>query len=269
MIMPVFQGMIIFQVPPSILITAMSASTFMFLLYIGFSEIIGRHLQYSKFWNVNSNNKPNHLHIKLSSRTGMLILYTPAFLAGIASFFIFPDGGLRFMMVKSALTFHFLKRDLEVLFVHKYSAGMVLDSVLLISSAYFIAVAGMTYIQHLTLGFPEPSIDLKYLGVMLFLAGVCGNFYHHYLLAKLRERDDKGYKFPKGGLFNLVICPHYLFEILGLLGISFICQTLFSFAVSVGSAFYLMGRSYVTRKWYISKFENFPKNVKALIPYVF
>lgn len=123
MMMPVsvsvLQNTIIFQEPPSILITAMSASTFMFLLYIGFSEIIGRHLQYSKFWNVNSNNKPKpkpkQLQIKLSSRTGMLILYTPAFLAALASFFIFPDGGLRFMTVKSAVTFHFLKRDLEVI----------------------------------------------------------------------------------------------------------------------------------------------------------
>ncbi|KAK2992651.1 hypothetical protein RJ640_002952 [Escallonia rubra] len=268
MIPSVLQGFL-FQEPPSIIITAMSVVTFMFLSYLGISEITGNHLQYSKFWNVGSQKISAKLQNKLSSRTGMLILYTPAFLAGLASFAIYPDGGFRFFMVKLTLTVHFLKRVLEVLFVHKYSGGMVLDTAILVSGSYLMAAVGMIYIQHLTLGFPEPPIDLQYLGIILFIVGVSGNFYHHYLLANLRGKDEKGYKFPRGGLFDLVICPHYLFEILGFLGVSFISQTLFSFSVSLGVAVYLSGRSYVTRKWYISKFENFPQHVKALIPFVF
>ncbi|CAK9172423.1 unnamed protein product [Ilex paraguariensis] len=250
----------------SIFLTAISVITFLFLAYLAISEIIGKHLQYSKFWNVNSSAKQQ---IKLSSTTGMLILYTPAFLASLASFWVFPDGGIRFMMAKSAITIHFFKRVLEVLFVHKYSGGMVLDSAILISSSYLFAAAAMIYIQHLAQGLAEPVIDLKYLGVALFIAGIGGNFYHHYLLSKLRGKDEKGYKIPRGGLFNLVICPHYLFEILTFIGISFICQTTFSFSCSIGIALYLIGRSYVTRKWYLSKFDDFPKDVRALIPYVF
>ncbi|KAA8534613.1 hypothetical protein F0562_032128 [Nyssa sinensis] len=258
----------VYQQPSSLVMIYIPVITLLSLAYLGLSEIIGKHLQYSKFWNVNSQ-KSSAKQIKLSSTTGMLILYTPAFLAGVASFCIYPDGGTRFLLVESALTIHFFKRVFEVLFVHKYSGGMILDSVMLISFFYFIATVGMIYFQHLTQGFPEPSIDLKYLGLVLFLVGICGNFYHHYLLSKLREKNEKGYKIPKGGLFNLVLCPHYFFEILTFLGISFISQTMFSYSCAVGSAFYLMGRSYVTRKWYISKFENFPKEVKALIPYVF
>lgn len=158
---------------------------------------------------------------------------------------------------------------LQVLFVHKYSGGMILGSALLISSSYFMFAAVMVYIQHLTLGYQEPEVDLKYIGLLIFLVGICGNFYHHYLLSKLRDSKEKGYKIPRGGLFSVVICPHYLFEIIGFVGISFISQTSFSFYCALGVALYLMGRSYVTRKWYLSKFENFPKNVKALIPFVF
>ncbi|MBA0841483.1 hypothetical protein Goarm_003971, partial [Gossypium armourianum] len=108
-------------------------------------------------------------------------------------------------------------------------------------------------------GLSEPSIDLKYLGIVLFLIGISGNFYHHYLLSKLRTKGGKEYKIPKGGLFELVICPHYLFEILGFMGISLISQTLYSFSTTLGIAVYLMCRGYVTRKWYMSKFEDFPK----------
>lgn len=256
----------------SSIITAITVITFLFLAYLGVSEIAGKHLQFSKFWNVNANSgssNSNFLQGKMSSKVGMFILYAPACVMGFASFFMYPDGGTRFMLLKSAVTIHFFKRVLEVLFVHKYSGGMILGSVLLISSSYFMVPAVMIYIQHLTLQYTEPEIDLKSIGVLIFLVGISGNFYHHYLLSKLRGSKEKGYKIPQGGLFSMVICPHYLFEILGFVGISFISQTSFSFCCAVGVALYLSARSYVTRKWYLSKFENFPKNVKALIPFVF
>ncbi|XP_060186356.1 uncharacterized protein LOC132615775 [Lycium barbarum] len=256
---------------PNLVITAITVVTFMFMAYLGISEITGKHLQYSKFWNVNTNSasSSNFLQRKMSSKLGMFILYAPACAMGFASFFLYQDGGTRFMMLKAVVTIHFLKRVLEVLFVHKYSGGMVLGSVLLISSIYLSLAVVIIFIQHLTLGYTEPEVDLKYIGLLIFLVGICGNFYHHYLLSKLRDQREKGYKIPQGGLFSVVICPHYLFEILGFIGISFISQTSFSFSCAVDVTLYLMGRSYVTRKWYLSKFENFPKNVKALIPFVF
>ncbi|KAF8395500.1 hypothetical protein HHK36_019446 [Tetracentron sinense] len=259
----------VFPPPSSLFITAMSVIGVASLAGTGYSETRGKHLQYSKFWNVNSQ-KTTRNEIKLSSRTGMLMFYTPAFLAGVAAFALFPDEGFRFFLVSSALTIHYFKRVFEVLFVHKYSGGMGLDTVILISPGYLISTATIIYTQHLTRGVQEPPLDLKYLGVVLFLVGISGNFYHHYILSKLREKGgEKGYKIPQGGLFDMVICPHYLFEILGFVGISFISQTVYAFSVTIGSIFYLLGRSYATRKWYLSKFENFPKEVKALIPYVF
>ncbi|KAI3706066.1 hypothetical protein L1987_76319 [Smallanthus sonchifolius] len=89
--------------PSMIWITVATLST----VYLGFAEIIGSHLQYSKFANSSEG-------IKLSSRAGMLILYTPALLAGIVSFFVFPGDGIRFILLKFAVTFHFFKRDFEV-----------------------------------------------------------------------------------------------------------------------------------------------------------
>ncbi|XP_060190814.1 uncharacterized protein LOC132620129 [Lycium barbarum] len=258
---------------PSAITTTISVAAFAFVAFFGICEIIGKHLQFCKFCNVNTNcaSHSNFLQLKLSSRIGMLILYTPSCLMGFASFLVFPHVGTRCMMLKSAVTIHFLKRVLEVLFVHKYSGAMVLvlGSVLIISSSYFMLVAFLIYIQHLIQGYREPQVDLKYVGLMIFFIGICGNFYHHYLLSKLRDKREQGYKIPQGGLFSMVICPHYLFEILDFLGISFISQISLSFSCVVGSTVYLMGRSYVTRKWYISKFKEFPNNVKALIPFVF
>ncbi|KAM3360018.1 steroid 5-alpha-reductase DET2-like [Capsicum galapagoense] len=257
---------------PSPITTTISMVAFVFVAFFGISEIFGKHLQFSKFVNFSSNSNShsnNFLQSKLSSRIGMFIVYAPPCVVGFASFVMYPNGETRFIMLKSAVTIHFLKRVLEVLFVHKYSGGMVLRSALIISSSYITLVAVLIHLQHLIQEYTEPKIDLKYIGLTIFLVGICGNFYHHYLLSKLRDKKEKGYKIPQGGLFSMVICPHYFFEILDFLGISFISQISLSFSCVVGSTLYMMGRSYVTRKWYISKFKNFPNNVKALIPFVF
>lgn len=259
----------LFPPPPSIFITTMSVISFVSLANSGLSELRGKHLGYSKFWNADSNNKPvKKESTKLSSRTGMLLLYTPAFLAGAISFWLCPNHDFRFLLVNSAVTFHFFKRVFEVLFVHKYSGGMVLDSAFVISLSYTLSAVSMIYNQHLMQGIPDPQIDLKLVGGVVFLAGIVGNFYHHYILANLRGKSDKGYKIPTGGLFGSVICPHYLFEILIFVGISLMSQTLYPIAFTAGTACYLTGRSYATRKWYLSKFENFPKHIKALVPFV-
>ena len=105
--------------------------------------------------------------------------------------------------------------------------------------------------------------------MLVFAVGNTGNFYHHLLLSRLRAGGgDKEYKIPRGGLFELVACPHYLFEIVAFFGFAMISQTLYALTVALGTAAYLAGRSYTTRKWYASKFEDFPASIKALVPYV-
>lgn len=146
---------------------------------------------------------------------------------------------------------------------------MLLDSAIPITTSYFMSAVTMIYAQHLTRELPEPPVNLMYPGIVLFLVGIIGNFYHHYLLSKLRGKGEKEYKIPKGGLFDLVVCPHYLFEIIVFYGVSFMSQTLYSVSFAVGTTFYLLGRSYATRKWYLSKFEDFPNHVKAVIPFLF
>ncbi|KAK6137754.1 hypothetical protein DH2020_028506 [Rehmannia glutinosa] len=270
---------LIYPPPPSVVITAMSVVSFLSLSHAGWMEIRGKNMQYSKMKDAQKNiidddTKKKKRNTKkkgkvVPSKVGMTVLYAPAFLVGLSSFILFPLGDFRFNLLRSAVTAHFFKRVFEVLFVHKFSGWMDVETMTTISLSYSSFSAIAIYNQHLTQSLPEPAIDLKYIGIPMFLVGICGNFYHHYLLSKLRTKGDKQYKIPQSGLFSLVICPHYLFEILGFFAISCISQTLYAFSFTMGSIFYLMGRSYATRKWYESKFEDFPKDVKALIPYIF
>ncbi|CAN0908740.1 Steroid 5-alpha-reductase DET2 [Linum grandiflorum] len=271
---------------PLPIVAAMSVVSAVALGNAGLSEVRGLHMKYSKFFSPNAtvtnvNAKKTitttaSAAASISSRNGMLLAYTPAFLSALSSLILLllnnyhhngagdVSSGVRLLLVNSALAVHFLKRILE------YSGKMAVETAIPISLSYLMITTVTIYTQRLTQDalLPDPSLDLKPFGLLLFLVGIAGNFYHHYLLAKLRT-DSKEYKIPKGGMFNLVICPHYLFEIMGFYGIAFMSQTLYSFTVAVGTTAYLSGRSYATRKWYLSKFDDFPSSVKALIPFIF
>ncbi|XP_020596138.1 very-long-chain enoyl-CoA reductase [Phalaenopsis equestris] len=259
----------VFPPPPSIFTSAMSMFFLTGMAISGVFEIVGRNLRYSKFMDVGDGDRAEK-QIRISSKTGMLFIYAPAMTYAAATPFLFFGlvDGSRGLLVTAALAIHFAKRVYEVLFVHRYSGQIFLDSAFSISLSYFLSTVTTIYAQRLTQNMPEPAIDLKYAGVLIFLLGISGNFYHHYLLSKLRLKGEKVYKIPKGGLFELVVCPHYLFEIIGFIGISLISQTVYSFSFTLGTAIYLIGRSCATRQWYLNKFDDFSRNAKALIPYL-
>ncbi|KAF5770494.1 putative 3-oxo-5-alpha-steroid 4-dehydrogenase (NADP(+)) [Helianthus annuus] len=261
-------SLFLFPSPPSLFIMALSIIILLSLTISGYTEMNGKQKQYAKFFDTISSKKEENN--KLLSRNGMLVFYTPSFIVCLAALTILPHQDLRVIMVEYVLTLHFFKRILEVLFVHKFSGFMTVDAAITIGVSYCVSTATMIYAQYLSQELPEPSVDLKYVGLVVFLIGITGNFYHHYILSNLRKRGDKEYKIPKGGLFDLIICAHYFFEVVTFIGVLCISQTTFTLCFTLGTIFLLMGRSHATREWYISKFgEKFRKDIKAIIPYLF
>lgn len=110
---------ILYPPPPSLLLNAMSAVTVISLANAGISEVRGTHLSYSKFWNwneaVSGKSGTGTGGARVSGRTGMFLLYSPALVAALASFFV-PDvmAAPRGTLVSAAIGLHFLKRVLEV-----------------------------------------------------------------------------------------------------------------------------------------------------------
>lgn len=280
-------GYYLFQNPPSLYIQGLEIIQLVTGLVLGFTECKDiMHLKYSKF----NQGSPS---AQVSSRTGMLMLYSPACL--IASFFLFckldwphasillhksgllqlsiisqlpTKASIRLLVLTVAVALHFSKRVIEVLFIHRYSGGMAIDSVVLISFIYSFLAACLLYVMQISESLPSPSMNLMPLGILLFIVGMSGNLYHHYLLSRLRKDGAKGYRIPQGGLFEFVVCPHYLFEIIDFVGLAFISQTAFGFCTATTVSLYLLGRSLSTREWYVKKFEGFPSHRKALIPFL-
>ena len=120
------------------------------------------------------------------------------------------------------------------------------------------------------------TLESLVLGVSIFVIGQLGNFYHHWLLANLRPNSTKAkdegasaYRIPTSGMFSLVTMPHYTFELVSWLGVAVVAGSLNSLLVVASMTSYLGGRSVATKSWYLKNLKGFPKDRKAIIPFLF
>ncbi|CAG0882136.1 unnamed protein product [Darwinula stevensoni] len=127
----------------------------------------------------------------------------------------------------------------------------------------FYLVEAATYPAH---HFYTPQFLL---GSALFLIGMGTNMHSDHLLRSLRGSGESGYKIPRGGIFEYVSAGNYFGELLEWWGFalaSWFSLPALSFAVFV--ALFLIPRGMHHHKFYQEKFEDYPKNRKAIIPFI-
>ncbi|KAL3515090.1 hypothetical protein ACH5RR_021992 [Cinchona calisaya] len=124
-------------------------------------------------------------------------------------------------------------------------------------------------------GFVYPLLKLKWhawLGAAIFLWGWIHQRRCHEILGLMRENSEQvdEYRIPYGDWFRYVSSPHYLAEIViygGLLvasGYSDMIWLLFGFTVAN-----LVFAAAETHRWYLRKFDNYPRERFAIIPYIY
>ena len=240
----------------------------------------------------------------MPSRTGMLIIYSPALVTSAAMLATAPAINGREALVAGMLVVHYAKRVFETAFVHRYS-GMIESG-----SAYFISI--FYSLIALLIGLQTQNVPASvYAGAPgallpvalgMYVVGQLGNAYHHLQLSNMRRppaagqdatptveptpatatataADDapppaspvaRGYAVPRGGLFECVAAPHYLFEILAWAGLALATQQLNALLVAAGMASYLAGRAVASTKWYVATFgAEYPASRRHLVPFLF
>ena len=123
---------------------------------------------------------------------------------------------------------------------------------------------------HYTLDwFSDPRFIL---GLIIYAFGFTLNIWSDSILRNLRSKtpgpDEPRYKIPYGGGFRFVTCPQYLGEIISFVGLAVMTWNLgagFVIAITMGN---LIPRAVYTHKWFNKNFDNYPKERKAIIPYV-
>lgn len=216
--------------------------------------------KYSKFSDKNK-------YYKIKSKIGMIIIYFPSlflFLIYILNSNIYFNK-VNIYYILNVL--HYLKRLIEVIFVHKYSGSIDFMTIFSISFMYFTNSILSSYLINMVPNYYYNK-NMINIGIVLFFIGEYINGYHHYLLSKLRINNEKTYIKPIYGLFKYIYCPHYLGEIIARIGCCLFSQNLLCMIFETLTFVYLFTRANNTLIWYEDKFEK-NKNIKRIIPFFY
>ncbi|CAG8558456.1 9210_t:CDS:2 [Paraglomus occultum] len=169
---------------------------------------------------------------------------------------------------------HFIKRELETIFVHRFSNDTMPIRNIIKNSVHYHILSGLflAYAVYGTWSAAGTSgeRDNWYIGacVAVWIWAELSNLMTHINLRNLRPPGTRIRKIPYGYGFNLVSCPNYFFEIVAWAAIAVLTQSIAAIIFLV----FAIGQMHIwavkKHKKYRSEFKDYPKNRKALIPFV-
>lgn len=177
---------------------------------------------------------------------------------------------------------HFLRRTMEVLFVHDYRRNMTYVESLGAPLYYWLFAFWNGIALRRDNKYEPTYVPLVVVGCVLFFVGEIGNCYCHLLLRSFRKMKRESYLstktkhvIPSGFMFELVSCPHYFFEIVSWIGFLVATWTLPGVVFLAASVATLVSYAYKKHKAYLVEFDGlagrelYPRNRKVLVPFIF
>jgi very-long-chain enoyl-CoA reductase len=171
-------------------------------------------------------------------------------------------------------SFHYSKRILETIFVHRFSNDTMPIKNIFKNCGYYWGFAALVSYFVNKPQFVEPLHNHVLFGAGLFFVSEIANFITHMQLRYLRPEGTRKRGIPRGFLFDLVSCPNYFMEILAWVGFSVMTQTwpslLFTLVGSVQMWIWAKDKHRKYKKEFDGKEgrELYPKGRKILIPYI-
>jgi hypothetical protein len=107
-----------------------------------------------------------------------------------------------------------------------------------------------------------------YIGGLLFGLGFLLHLRSDRKLIGLRSSKESGYSIPFGGAFKYISCPNHFGEIIQWFGFAIMAWNIAALSFALWTVFNLVPRAIHHHKWYQSNFDNYPKERKAIIPFI-
>ncbi|BDA42941.1 3-oxo-5-alpha-steroid 4-dehydrogenase 1 [Coccomyxa sp. Obi] len=106
------------------------------------------------------------------------------------------------------------------------------------------------------------------LGLSTWAAGWAVNLHSDHILRNLRQPGESGYRIPRGGAFEWVSGANYLGEIVEWAGFAAAAGSLPAAAFAFFTLCNIGPRAWHHHQWYKKQFDDYPRNRRALIPFV-
>jgi protein-S-isoprenylcysteine O-methyltransferase Ste14 len=209
----------------------------------------------------------------LKSSTGWIIMETPA-VATISILFFSSQrtGVLTFWIFWALWQSHYLYRTYIYPFKLKGNKNSIPWTIVLMAITFniwngFLNGAWLFYISdtYTPNWFLTPQFTT---GTTLFFAGMIINRQSDKILLNLRTKNENGYKIPSGGLYRFVSMPAYSGELIQWTGWAILTWSWAGASFALFTAANLIPRAIANHKWYKKTFKNYPRERKAIIPFI-
>ncbi|EGX52925.1 hypothetical protein AOL_s00007g261 [Orbilia oligospora ATCC 24927] len=166
---------------------------------------------------------------------------------------------------------HYIKRELETIFVHRFSSATMPLSSLIRNTSYYWTMGGL-YLGYFLYApsTTEASPLALYAGLAIWVFAELSNFKTHLTLRDLRRPGSTDRGIPTGYGFNLVTCPNYMFEVLGWFAVALISGWKIPALVFWGSGLFIQTKwAGQKERRYRKEFgDKYKKKRSVIIPYV-
>ena len=205
--------------------------------------------------------------IMIDNKLGWIIMELPALVVCPIVYFLFESTYDLSLLFISIWVIHYFNRTIIYPFRIK-TKGKKMPLTIACSAFFFNIINGFFNGYFIALiNIESLNYLLIYFGLFLFLIGFYINVYSDNKLIKLR-RNKEGYQIPKGGFFKYISCPNFFGEIIEWIGFSIMTFNLASLSFLIWTCCNLVPRSLAHHKWYLDKFEKYPKKRKAIFPFL-
>ncbi|KAJ9083030.1 3-oxo-5a-steroid 4- dehydrogenase [Entomophthora muscae] len=170
------------------------------------------------------------------------------------------------------IVLHFLKREYETMYVHRFSHATMPLSNLFKNSAHYHFLSGVLIAYSVySPKYSQPQ-EIEnplyfYFCIGLYAFGEISNFMTHIALRNLRPPGTRTRAIPYGYGFDLVSCPNYFFETLAWVAICLLTGNWASWLFTAVA----FGQMYVwalkKHSQYKKDFPDYPKGRKAIVPF--
>ena len=209
---------------------------------------------------------------------------------------VLQDGGnWATIVLLGAFQVHVVRRLIETVWMMRYPKGATMHVMAYVFGMSYYVVVPVTYVVACTrIDDVEDGDNARWsaiLGMAIFATGSLIQWHAHYLLSHLsRDRGASahwrgqpeashtktGYAIPRGGLFELVSCPHYFGEAVIYLGLGMACvgygnaSSRVAWYPFVWVVVNLAIAARLTHHWYLAHFKTYSRlGRKAFVPFVY
>ena len=229
--------------------------TFIYLFFV--NAPYGRHIQSG--WGKN-----------ISARAGWVVMESPCvILMLIFAFLVFDQLLLVHMVFLIIWLAHYVHRSFIYPFVIDMTHPKMPISIAISAFCFNlvnVSVQAIGIFYFTTYSSDWLMSNTFLLGLSLFIIGMFINIRSDYLIVALRKQKGPGYHLPNRFLHKYISAPNYFGEILEWTGWAVLTWSVSGAVFLAWTIANLFPRALAHHKWYQEKFEDYPKNRKAIIP---